>query len=31
MLPRDLEQVMPAFHGLIHIGDDAVEWRLGAQ
>lgn len=29
-LPRDLEQVMPAFHGLIRIGDDLVEWRLGA-
>lgn len=27
-LPSDLELVMPAFQGRIHIDDDRVEWRF---
>ncbi len=30
VLPRDLELVMPAFQGLLRIGDDGVEWRFEA-
>jgi hypothetical protein len=27
VLPRDLELVMPAFKGVITIGDEEIEWR----
>lgn len=27
LLPGDLEQVMPSFHGFLALGEDRVEWR----
>ncbi len=30
VLPRDLELVMPAFHGFLRLRDDAAEWRSEA-